>query len=66
SRWGHPGSVETPLALLWTAKTVYPDKFIDVSTEDETYYFYKTFFNIELDDEMIATVLKGGDLREPK
>ena len=21
SRWGHPGSVETPLAILWTAKT---------------------------------------------
>ncbi len=66
SRWGHPGSVETPLALLWTAKTVYPEKFTDVKLEEETYYFYKTFFDIELDDEMIATVLKGGDLREPK
>ena len=28
SRWGHPGSLETPLAILWTAKSVYPDRFV--------------------------------------
>lgn len=66
SRWGHPGSVETPLALLWTAKTVYPDLFSHVDMEQEVYNFYKTFFGMELDDEMIATVLRGGDLREDK
>lgn len=66
SRWGHPGSVETPLALLWTAKTVYPDLFTHVDMEQEVHDFYKTFFDMELDDEMIATVLRGGDLREDK
>ena len=66
SRWGHPGSIETPLALLWTAKTVYPELFTHVDMEAEVYYFYKIFFNLELDHEMIATVLKGGDLREAK
>jgi iron complex transport system substrate-binding protein len=66
SRWGHPGSVETPLALLWTAKTVYPEKCAGVNMEEEVFYFYKTFFNMDLDAEMIATVLRGGDLREPK
>ncbi|MDD4635568.1 MAG: ABC transporter substrate-binding protein, partial [Dehalococcoidales bacterium] len=66
SRWGHPGSVETPLALLWTAKTVYPELFTHVEMGEEVQYFYKTFFNMELDDEMIATVLRGGDLREDK
>ncbi|MDX9986959.1 MAG: ABC transporter substrate-binding protein [Dehalococcoidales bacterium] len=66
SRWGHPGSVETPLALLWTAKTVYPELFTHVEMGEEVQYFYKTFFNMELDEEMIATVLRGGDLREDK
>ncbi|MFA7179211.1 MAG: ABC transporter substrate-binding protein, partial [Dehalococcoidales bacterium] len=66
SRWGHPGSVETPLALLWTAKTVYPDLFTHIDMEQEVHDFYKTFFDMELDDEMIATVLRGGDLREDK
>ena len=66
TRWGHPGSIETPLALLWTAKTVYPDMFTNVDMEEEVYYFYNTFFSLELDEEMIETVLEGGDLREPK
>jgi iron complex transport system substrate-binding protein len=66
SRWGHPGSVETPLALLWTAKTVYPDRFADLDMYEEVRYYYKTFFNMDLGDDMIATILKGGDLREPK
>ncbi len=33
SRWGHPGSVETPLAIMWTAKTVYPEKFEHIDWE---------------------------------
>jgi iron complex transport system substrate-binding protein len=66
SRWGHPGSVETPLALLWTVKTVYPELSGDISIEDEVRSFYSTFFNMELDDTMISTILKGGDLREDK
>ena len=66
SRWGHPGSVETPLALLWTAKTVYPEKFTYIDMNEEVRYYYKTFFKMDLDDEMIETILRGGDLREGK
>lgn len=66
SRWGHPGSVETPLALLWTAKMVYPEKFTHIDMNEEVRYYYKTFFHMDLDDEMIETILKGGDLRESK
>jgi len=39
SRWGHPGSVETPLAVLWTAKTVYPHPFEDVDMAAETKHY---------------------------
>lgn len=34
SRWGHPGSLETPLAILWTAKTLYPELFHDLDIDE--------------------------------
>lgn len=66
SRWGHPGSVETPLALLWTAKIVYPEKFDHIDMQEEVRYFYKTFFNLDLDKDKVEIILRGEDLREPK
>ncbi|MDD3851373.1 MAG: ABC transporter substrate-binding protein [Firmicutes bacterium] len=66
SRWGHPGSVETPLAILWTAKTVYPELFGHIDMESEVEYFYKEFFGYQLSPEMIEQVLSGEGLRKPK
>ncbi len=66
SRWGHPGSVETPLALLWLAKTVYPDRFEDIDMEAEVEYFYRQFFGYELSREMAEQILEGEGLRKPK
>ncbi|MEI6125744.1 MAG: ABC transporter substrate-binding protein [Pseudomonadota bacterium] len=66
SRWGHPGSLETPLAILWTAKTVYPDRFTGLDLAAETKFFYKNFFNYELTDELISQILSGKDMRFPK
>ncbi len=66
SRWGHPGSVETPLALLWMAKTAYPDLFEHIDLGAEAQYFYKEFFGYELPQEMVEQVLRGEGLRKPK
>ena len=66
SRWGHPGSVETPLALLWTAMTVYPEKFEHIDIKEEVKYFYKTFFNLQLEDDIVDSILKGEDMRKAK
>ena len=66
SRWGHPGSLETPLAILWTAKTLYPDKFSDLDMASETRNFYKKFFAIDLPDEDVAAILAGNGMRLPK
>lgn len=66
SRWGHPGSVETPLALLWIANTAYPEKFNHIDMKKEIAYYYKTFFNVEIEEEMIELILKGEDLRDAK
>ena len=43
SRWGHPGSLETPLAVLWTSKLLYPQYFEHINMEEETKSITKTF-----------------------
>lgn len=64
SRWGHPGSLETPLAILWTAKTVYPDLFFDIDLEMEIKQFYHRFFDLVLTDEMVEKILNNQGMRE--
>jgi iron complex transport system substrate-binding protein len=66
SRWGHPGSIETPLAILWTAKTLYPDQFQDIDMSFETKNFYRVFFGHELSDDMVDRILSGRLKRKPK
>lgn len=66
SRWGHPGSCETPLAILWTAKTLYPERFHHVDMAAETRAFYATFFSYELSDDMVGRILNGKLVRKPK
>lgn len=66
SRWGHPGSLETPLAILWTAKTLYPDLFSDIDLVAETKYFYREIFNYPISDQLVDQVLSGKGMRAPK
>ncbi|MFH2059258.1 MAG: ABC transporter substrate-binding protein [Pseudomonadota bacterium] len=63
SRWGHPGGLETPLAILWTAKKVYPKYFLDIDLRKEIQHFYKTFFNIKLNKAMIDKILANKGMR---
>ncbi len=63
SRWGHPGGLETPLAILWTAKKVYPNLFKDIDLKKEIAQFYKTFFNIVLTKQMIDKILHNKGMR---
>lgn len=65
TRWGHPNSVETPLALLWLTELLYPEA-LDIDLAAETKQFYKTFFDFETDDETVAAVLSGEGMRTPK
>lgn len=66
SRWGHPGSIETPLAVLWTAKLLYPAYFENLNIETEVKEYYKSFFNMELSDNQIKEILSGKGMRDPK
>lgn len=63
SRWGHPGGLETPLAILWTSKKVYPGLFEDIDLKQEIHQFYLTFFNINLDMDMIEKILANKGMR---
>lgn len=66
SRWGHPGGIETPLAVLWTAKTVYPQYFSDLDVKSEARRFYKEFYNYSVSDEMLNQILAGKGMRRLK
>lgn len=63
SRWGHPGGLETPLAMLWTAKLLYPQSFTDLDMQKETRDFYKKFFNFEVDEATANQILSGQGMR---
>lgn len=66
SRWGHHGSIETPLAILWTSKLLYPQYFTKIDMVQETREYYRSFFNLSLSDEEINDILTGKGMRVPK
>ena len=65
TRWGHPNSPETPLAVLWLTQLLHPDA-MDVDLEAETKSFYETFFSFALSDEWYEAILDGSEMRTPK
>ena len=65
TRWGHPNSVETPLALLWLAQLLYPDRFT-FDLDDEIREFYRTFYDYTLDDAWLAAIKEADNMRSPK
>lgn len=48
--------VDTPVTLLWMAKTVYPELFEDIDITEETKDYYKEVFDIELTDEQAESI----------
>lgn len=63
SRWGHPNSLEIPLAMMFTVNKMYPEYFEDLDIKAEMSYFYQTYFDITLDDEMMDEILNGDGMR---
>jgi iron complex transport system substrate-binding protein len=50
-----PG-VDTPVTLLWFAKTTYPELFEDIDMVQETKDYYMDVFGVELTDEQAASI----------
>lgn len=66
SRWGHKTSLETPLAIAWTAKKLYPHKFKDLDVELLTKTFYKDLFEYDLLDKELNQLMSGKNMRFTK
>jgi iron complex transport system substrate-binding protein len=56
--WAHR-TAEQPVAVLWTAKTLYPALFVDLDLAAEVKSFYRDFFGHDLTDAQIAEILSG-------
>ena len=65
SRWGHPTSVETPLAILWLAELLYPEQF-DIDVRYEMTAFYKEFYKYDISDVEADDIISGYGVRTPK
>ena len=50
-----PG-VDTPVTLLWLAKTAYPDLFADIDIIQETKTYYQEVFGITLTDDQAVSI----------
>ena len=50
-----PG-VDTPVTLLWLAKTAYPELFLDIDILQETKTYYQEVFGITLSDAQAASI----------
>lgn len=50
---------EQSMAVLWMAKTLYPDRFEDVDLEQTMKDFYERFYGYELSDEYAELMLAG-------
>ena len=56
--WVNRG-IETPLTVMWMAKTFYPDTFKDFDLEKEAIEFYKKFCGYECTPDQIKEILSG-------
>ena len=52
-----PGA-DTPVTLLWLAKTAYPDRFADIDIIAETKAYYSEVFGVELTDEQAESIFE--------
>lgn len=50
-----PG-VDTPITLLWLAKTVYPELFSDIDIMQRTVDYYQTVFDVTLTEEQAELI----------
>lgn len=66
SRWGHTTSIETPLAIIWTAKTLYPDLTEDLNLKTRTMDFYSQLFEYDLTEDEYQQIIAGRGMRFEK
>lgn len=63
SRWGHKTSIETPLAMLWVANDLYPERFAGVDVFSYYKRYYEEFFEFTLTEDLYEEMLAGEGMR---
>jgi iron complex transport system substrate-binding protein len=66
SRWGHMNSIEIPLAMIYTGKIAYPERFEDIDLNQLAMEYYERFWDYKLTDEELQDILGGEDMRKGK
>jgi iron complex transport system substrate-binding protein len=61
--WYTPNS-DAPLVFQWLAKTAYPDLFEDLDVYQETFDYYKKFYNYELSDEQLDYIFTDSGIEK--
>ncbi|SAI88607.1 hypothetical protein MBBA_1755 [Methanoculleus bourgensis] len=54
--WDRPAP-ESPLGILWLAQKLYPDRFADVDLADGATKFFREFYDYDLTDEEVESIL---------
>ncbi len=49
-------SADTPMTLLWMAKTVHPQLFADIDLKKEVKTYYQKLYHIELTDAQVESM----------
>jgi iron complex transport system substrate-binding protein len=57
--WNRPSAESAVLHPLWMAKIAYPERFTDISLEQEVKKFYHDAFMYDLTDEQVKKLLSG-------
>ena len=52
-----PG-VDTPITMLWLAKTVYPELFKDLNVTEQAKEYYQEVFGVSLTDAQINGIFQ--------
>lgn len=63
TRWCHPGSMEAHMGVLAVAVQFYPERFKDFDIKEYTRDYYKTYFDLDLDDQTLDKILAGEGMR---
>ena len=64
SRWCHPGSMEAHMGVLAVAWRFYPEAFEDLDLAQFTKEYYREYFGLDLEDEVIDNILAGQGMRK--
>ncbi len=54
-RW-YPPSSDTPLSLMWMAKTLHPDLFADIDLDQMVKDYFQRFYGVELTEEELHRI----------